>query len=34
MIAIEKSGYRAWQRIMTVNPGGIVTVDATLEKNP
>jgi hypothetical protein len=34
MIAIEKSGYKAWQRIMSVNPGGIVTVDATLEKNP
>jgi hypothetical protein len=33
-IAIEKSGYKAWQRTMTVNPGGIVTVDATLEKNP
>lgn len=33
-IAIEKSGYKAWQRTMTVNPGGIVTVDATLERNP
>jgi hypothetical protein len=33
-ITIEKSGYRAWQRTMSVNPGGIVTVDATLEKNP
>ena len=33
-IAVEKSGYKAWQRTMTVNPGGIVTVDATLEKNP
>ena len=33
-IAIEKAGYRTWQRTMTVNPGGIVTVDATLEKMP
>ena len=33
-IAIEKAGYRTWQRTMTVNPGGIVTVDAALEKNP
>jgi hypothetical protein len=34
MIAIEKSGYKAWQRTMSVNPGGIITVDATLEKSP
>jgi hypothetical protein len=34
MIAIDKSGYKTWQRTMTVNPGGIVTVDATLERNP
>jgi hypothetical protein len=33
-ITIEKSGYRAWQRTMTVNPGGIITIDATLEKSP
>jgi hypothetical protein len=33
-ITIERSGYRAWQRTMSVNPGGIVTVDATLERNP
>ena len=33
-IAIEKADYKAWQRTMTVNPGGIVTVDATLERNP
>jgi len=31
-IAIEKSGCKAWQRTMTVSYGGIVTVDATLEK--
>ena len=31
-ITIEKSGFRAWQRTMTVNPGGIVTIDATLER--
>jgi hypothetical protein len=33
-ILIEKAGYRPWQRTMTVNPGGIVTIDATLERNP
>ena len=31
-ILLEKAGFRAWQRTMTVNPGGIVTVDATLAK--
>lgn len=31
-IAIEKSGFKAWQRTMAVSPGGIATVDATLEK--
>jgi hypothetical protein len=33
-IAIGRSGYRAWQRTMSVNPGGIVTIDAALEKSP
>lgn len=33
-ILIEKSGHRGWQRTMTVNPGGIVTIDAALEKLP
>jgi len=32
VIIIEKSGYRTWQRTMSVNPGGIVTIDATLAK--
>jgi hypothetical protein len=31
-ILIEKSGMKAWQRTMTVSPGGNVTIDATLEK--
>jgi hypothetical protein len=33
-IAIGKSGYKGWQNTMTVYPGGIVTIDATLEKMP
>jgi hypothetical protein len=33
-ILIEKSGFKSWQRTMSVNPGGILTLDATLEKNP
>lgn len=32
VIAIEKSGFKTWQRTMSVNPGGIVTIDATLSK--
>ncbi len=32
VIMIEKSGYKTWQRTMSVNPGGIVTIDATLAK--
>lgn len=31
-IVIEKSGFKTWQRTMSVNPGGIVTIDATLAK--
>jgi hypothetical protein len=31
-ISIEKSGFKSWQRTMTVNTSGSVTVDATLEK--
>jgi hypothetical protein len=31
-IAMTKAGFKNWQRTMTVNPGGIVTLDATLEK--
>ena len=30
-VLIEKSGYRQWHRTMSVNSGGIITVDATLE---
>lgn len=31
-ILIQKSGFKDWQRTMTVSSGGIVTLDATLEK--
>jgi PEGA domain len=31
-ISVEKAGFRSWQRTMTASSGGIVTVDATLEK--
>jgi hypothetical protein len=31
-IIIEKAGHKTWQRTMSVNPGGIVTIDATLER--
>jgi hypothetical protein len=34
MISIEKSGYKSWQRTISVTPGGSVSVDATLEKIP
>ena len=34
VIVIEKSGFKTWQRTMSVNPGGIVTIDATLTKQP
>jgi hypothetical protein len=30
-IVVEKSGYRQWQRTMSVSSGGIITVDAQLE---
>lgn len=33
-ISVEKSGFHAWQRSMTVSAGGNVTIDATLEKMP
>ena len=33
-IIIEKSGFRSWQRTISVGSGGNVTVDATLEKLP
>jgi len=31
-VTIEKSGYRAWQRTISLSPGGINTIDATLER--
>ena len=31
VVKIDRSGYRQWERIMSVNSGGIVTVDAKLE---
>ena len=34
VIVVGKSGFKPWQRTIAVNPGGIVNVDATLEKNP
>lgn len=33
-ISIEKSGFKTWTRVLTVNENGSVTVEATLEKNP
>jgi hypothetical protein len=33
-ISIEKSGFKAWQRTISTGPGGIITIDAPLEKNP
>lgn len=33
-ISIEKSGFKPWQRTMTVSSGGSVTIDASLEKMP
>jgi PEGA domain len=32
MVIVEKSGYRAWQRTINLSPGGIITIDAALEK--
>jgi uncharacterized membrane protein len=33
-VALEKSGYKTWQRTMTVGPGATITVGPMLEKNP
>ncbi|MEK6322456.1 MAG: PEGA domain-containing protein [Acidobacteriota bacterium] len=33
-ITIEKSGFKAWTRTMTVSPAGNVSIEATLEKLP
>ena len=32
MFLIERSGYSTWQRTVTVTPGGIVTLNGTLDK--
>jgi hypothetical protein len=34
MVAIEKTGFKSWQRTMTVTSGGSVNLDATLDKLP
>ena len=31
-IFIEKSGYKSWQRTISLSPGGIITIDAALER--
>ena len=31
-ILIEKSGFKPWQRTLTVSPGGTINIDPTLEK--
>ena len=33
-VTIEKSGFQAWTRTMTVTPAGNVNIEATLEKIP
>ncbi len=33
-VAIEKGGFKAWQRAVTLNPGASITIDAALEKSP
>jgi hypothetical protein len=32
IMLIEKPGFKAWQRILNLTPGGIVTLNGTLEK--
>jgi hypothetical protein len=34
IVRIAKTGYKDWTRTVTLNAGGQVTIDATLEKNP
>jgi hypothetical protein len=34
VVNIEKAGFKSWQRTMTVNISGNITIDATLDKNP
>jgi hypothetical protein len=33
-VKMEKSGYKPWNRTVTLNSGSSITIDATLEKNP
>lgn len=33
-IVIMKSGFKSWERTMTINPGGSVNLDASLDKIP
>lgn len=33
-ITVGKSGFKTWQRTMTVSSGGEITINATLEKTP
>ena len=33
-VTIEKDGFKAWQRVMTLIPGGSITLDVTLDKIP
>ncbi len=33
-VTIEKAGFKAWQRIMTLSAGGNITLDVTLDKIP
>lgn len=33
-ISVKKAGYVLWERTMTINAGGSITVDAALEKTP
>ncbi|HEV2349443.1 MAG TPA: PEGA domain-containing protein [Terriglobia bacterium] len=33
-VTIEKEGFKAWQRVMTLVPGGSITLDVTLDKIP
>jgi serine protease Do len=34
VLSIEKPGFKAWQRTITMTPGGNISIDASLEKTP